>query len=88
MLYQKNALFKADFKIAKDNINNNISLNQILYGPPGTGKTYNTIDKALEILGENLESRDEEKAKFDEYVKNGQIVFTTFHQSSMDMKNL
>lgn len=61
--------------------NQNIPLNQILYGPPGTGKTYHTIDKALEILGENLESRDEKKAKFDEYVKNGQIVFTTFHQS-------
>ena len=25
-------------------------LNQILYGPPGTGKTYNTINKALEII--------------------------------------
>lgn len=63
--------------------NQNLSLNQILYGPPGTGKTYHTIDKALEILGENLESRDrdEKKAKFDEYVKDGQIVFTTFHQS-------
>ncbi|HEC1857684.1 TPA: McrB family protein [Campylobacter jejuni] len=58
-----------------------IPLNQILYGPPGTGKTYYTIDKALEILGENLESRDEKKAKFDEYVRKGQIVFTTFHQS-------
>ncbi|EAH8071390.1 AAA family ATPase, partial [Campylobacter jejuni] len=63
--------------------NKNLSLNQILYGPPGTGKTYHTIDKALEILGENLESRDrdEKKAKFDEYVKDGQIVFITFHQS-------
>ncbi|EAH4583693.1 AAA family ATPase [Campylobacter jejuni] len=61
--------------------NKNMPLNQILYGSPGTGKTYHTIDKALEILGENLESRDEKKAKFDEYVKNGQIVFTTFHQS-------
>lgn len=58
-----------------------IPLNQILYGPPGTGKTYHTIDKALEILGENLESRDDKKAKFDEYVRKGQIVFTTFHQS-------
>lgn len=77
----KNTFSKDDFKIIKDNINNNIPLNQILYGPPGTGKTYHTIDKALEILGENLESRDEKKAKFDEYVKNGQIVFTTFHQS-------
>lgn len=77
----KNTFSKDDFKIIKDDINNNISLNQILYGSPGTGKTYHTIDKALEILGENLESRDEKKAKFDEYVKNGQIVFTTFHQS-------
>ncbi|WP_233703733.1 AAA family ATPase [Helicobacter felis] len=35
-------------------------LNQILYGPPGTGKTYNTINKALEILlgkqGQELEA--------------------------------
>ncbi|EAH6515988.1 AAA family ATPase [Campylobacter jejuni] len=77
----KNTFSKDDFKIIKDNINNNISLNQILYGSPGTGKTYHTIDKALEILGENLESRDEKKAKFDEYVRKGQIVFTTFHQS-------
>ncbi|MBX1886802.1 McrB family protein [Campylobacter peloridis] len=61
--------------------NQNPPLNQILYGPPGTGKTYTTIDKALEILGENLKNRDDKKAKFDEYVKNGQIVFTTFHQS-------
>ncbi|RTI96023.1 endonuclease [Campylobacter jejuni] len=59
----------------------NPPLNQILYGPPGTGKTYHTIDKALEIFGENLESRDDKKAKFDEYVRKGQIVFTTFHQS-------
>ncbi|MCV3457288.1 McrB family protein [Campylobacter sp. CNRCH_2016_0050h] len=65
------------------NENQNPPLNQILYGPPGTGKTYHTIDKALEILGENLanKDRDEKKAKFDEYVKNRQIVFTTFHQS-------
>lgn len=77
----KNTFSKNDFKIIKDNINNNIPLNQILYGSPGTGKTYHTIDKALEILGENLESRDEKKAKFDEYVRKGQIVFTTFHQS-------
>lgn len=77
----KNTFSKDDFKIIKDNINNNISLNQILYGSPGTGKTYHTIDKALEILGENLESRDEKKAKFDEYVRKGQIVFATFHQS-------
>ncbi|WP_412175247.1 McrB family protein [Campylobacter sp. IFREMER_LSEM_CL2090] len=70
-------------KILSKKENQNLSLNQILYGPPGTGKTYHTIDKALEILGENLanKERDEKKEKFDEYVKNGQIVFTTFHQS-------
>lgn len=28
-----------------------IPLNQILYGPPGTGKTYNTVIKAMEIIG-------------------------------------
>jgi len=30
----------------------NSNFNQILYGPPGTGKTYNTINKALEIIFE------------------------------------
>ncbi|EOC3120251.1 AAA family ATPase [Campylobacter coli] len=78
----KNVFSKDDFKIIKDgNMLKSTLSNQILYGPPGTGKTYHTIDKALEILGENLKSRDEKKAKFDEYVKNGQIVFITFHQS-------
>lgn len=67
---------------------NNLFLNQILYGPPGTGKTYHTIDKALEIISkvEKIELPDENnrvdrKKLFNEYVKNGQIVFTTFHQS-------
>lgn len=50
-------------------------------GLQGQEKLIILIDKALEILGENLASRHEKKAKFDEYVKNGQIVFTTFHQS-------
>lgn len=61
----------------------NPPLNQILYGPPGTGKTYNTINKALEILGVETqdESRAELKAKFDEFRQNGQIEFITFHQS-------
>lgn len=61
----------------------NPPLNQILYGPPGTGKTYNTINKALEILGVETQgkSRVELKAKFDEFRQNGQIEFVTFHQS-------
>lgn len=58
-------------------------LNQILYGPPGTGKTYATIGKAFEILGVNTENltRKEQKLKFDEFRKLGQIEFITFHQS-------
>lgn len=57
--------------------------NQILYGPPGTGKTYNTINRALEILGEPIEgkTRTEIKGLFNNKLNEGQIVFTTFHQS-------
>ncbi len=57
-------------------------LNQILYGPPGTGKTYNTIDKALQIIdGSVLHSRKEVKDRFEELKNAGQIEFVTFHQS-------
>ncbi|OCB78418.1 McrB family protein [Flavobacterium crassostreae] len=65
----------------------NQPLNQILYGPPGTGKTYNSINRSLSILEHkseleiNLENRVDLKRRFDDYIKNGQIVFTTFHQS-------
>jgi hypothetical protein len=65
----------------------NSPLNQILYGPPGTGKTHNTINRALSILESksvaeiNSETRIDLKNRFDDYIKNGQIVFTTFHQS-------
>jgi 5-methylcytosine-specific restriction protein B len=38
--------------------NSKLPLNQILYGSPGTGKTYNTINKALEII---FEKEDKEK---------------------------
>lgn len=64
-------------------INNNImALNTILYGPPGTGKTYSTIDKALEILNEDIEvGRELRKQVFAEYQKQGRIYFTTFHQN-------
>ncbi len=63
------------------------SLNQILYGPPGTGKTYNTINKALEIIDEEEEKnlnwidRENVKSLFDKRLDEGRIVFTTFHQS-------
>lgn len=61
-------------------------LNQILFGPPGTGKTYQTINKALEILDPKLLSarpndRRALKVRFDELVQAGRIRFVTFHQS-------
>lgn len=36
-------------------------LNQILYGSPGTGKTYNTINKALEIIFSDKLTKDDYK---------------------------
>ena len=60
-------------------------LNQILYGPPGTGKTYNTINKAIEIIENRTvtddENRKDLKKQFDIYKESGQIEFITFHQS-------
>ena len=69
-------------------------LNLILYGPPGTGKTYNTVNKALEIVQPTWLDDFEKQKKtgekdertyaqqlFNHYRDIGQIVFTTFHQS-------
>jgi len=58
-------------------------LNQILYGPPGTGKTYRTKDLALHILGVQTQdlSRKEINDCFTKNINEGNIVFTTFHQS-------
>lgn len=64
-------------------------LNFIIYGAPGTGKTYSTAEYALAII-ENRpvdtrrKSYEERKAvmtSYNDYVRKGQIVFTTFHQS-------
>lgn len=60
----------------------NMPLNQILYGPPGTGKTFNSIEKAVEIIiGEIKSTHYENKVLFDELRQNGQIEFVTFHQN-------
>ena len=67
-------------------------LNQILFGPPGTGKTFHTINKAIQIVDPNYyaefsHDRDKLKERFklllinSKEENNGQIAFTTFHQS-------
>lgn len=64
-----------------------IDLNTILYWVPWTGKTYHTINYALSIIENktleeiNSEDRDELRRRYDEYLKEWRIVFTTFHQS-------
>jgi hypothetical protein len=79
-------LIRNEFKIPHSSTQNmtNQSLNHILYGPPGTGKTYNTINKSIGIINPNFnltQSRSLVKIEFERLVQNGQIVFTTFHQS-------
>lgn len=64
----------------------NQTLNTILYGPPGTGKTYNTINKALEIVDpefyySHCDDRVAIKKRFDELSNSNRIGFVTFHQS-------
>ncbi len=64
-------------------------LNQILYGPPGTGKTYKTKSLAVHIVNpdfsasgsDEIERRKSIVLEYDRLFENGQIVFTTFHQS-------
>ncbi len=63
-------------------------LNLIIYGAPGTGKTYSTTEYAVAIIEGRVARKsisvEERKALKDQYralAKNGQIVFTTFHQN-------
>jgi len=55
--------------------------NIILFGPPGTGKTYNSIDKAVEIVTGIKSNHEDSKEAFDKLKKEGQIEFVTFHQN-------
>ena len=77
-------------KDSTNGIQNNQPLNQILYGPPGTGKTYNTVIKAMEIIGtikinydkeHNVLNYEELQEEFNKLKQSKQIEFITFHQS-------
>ncbi|MEM9832082.1 MAG: AAA family ATPase [Bacteroidota bacterium] len=69
----------------------NHALNTIFYGPPGTGKTYQTTEKAVQLVeglsNEELkkqypsDQRFKLKAKFDEYQRQGRVALVTFHPS-------
>lgn len=64
-------------------VTNQVSKNTILYGPPGTGKTYSTIDRVVEICHSDYQKDNHEHNKllYDQLVKEGRVVFNTFHQS-------
>ena len=79
-----------DIENEKSNFDMSDSKNIILYGPPGTGKTFHSISYAVaivenknpdEIILETNKDRVLVKKRFDQYVDNGFIIFTTFHQS-------
>lgn len=56
----------------------------VLEGAPGTGKTYVTANIAVALLAPGFEgwgSRDDLMAEYRRLVREGRIVFTTFHQS-------
>jgi 5-methylcytosine-specific restriction protein B len=70
-------------------INKMHPLNCILFGAPGTGKTYATAEYALafienrevDLSKKSVEERKTVMDSYNAYLKKGQIVFTTFHQS-------
>lgn len=94
--YSKKLKIDDDTEDANDLIynkeNNIFHKNLILYGPPGTGKTYNSIIYAVAIVEsetKTLEDVQKEaennysavKSRYDTYIEEGKIAFTTFHQS-------
>lgn len=81
--FQKNPSNDINIKLHQEEMIN-IPLNQILYGPPGTGKTYSTIDKVVELCEPSEYKQGDHnwnKGIYDQLVKDGRVVFTTFHQS-------
>lgn len=83
----KEALMSIEIPDSIEDTTTDVGLNTVLYGPPGTGKTYHTVIYAVAII-ENKELATVEKEdyaevldRYNEYKAQGQIEFTTFHQS-------
>jgi len=65
------------------------AMNVIIYGAPGTGKTYSTTEYAMGVINDtdlsavplNAEERKALVTAYKEKIKEGRIIFTTFHQS-------
>lgn len=56
--------------------------NVIYYGPPGTGKTYKTKEHAIRTcIGHDRYAETQAEGDFKRLLANGQVEFTTFHQS-------
>ena len=54
----------------------------ILQGAPGTGKTYTSAEIAMSLIdGKRYTDREELMEAYNQKVADGQIMFTTFHQS-------
>lgn len=74
-------------KVSLNDTSNHVyPLNVIFYGPPGTGKTYTTTERAVRICDSSfdtslLEKRKELNDLYQDFLDEGKIVFTTFHQS-------
>lgn len=61
-----------------------IKKNIILQGAPGTGKTYSTAAlslKALSVIDVEWNDPKSVMDRYEQYVNEGRIAFTTFHQS-------
>lgn len=87
---EKSINLKSCLEIKREpRINKVHPINFIVYGAPGTGKTYSMVEYALAIVdnvtidefkADNTD-RNANIARYNELVKTGQIVFTTFHQN-------
>ncbi len=75
--------------IRKPRENKRFPMDFIIYGAPGTGKTYSTAEYALAIIEnedvdlspKTTEQRLNIMNKYNKFIQEGRIVFTTFHQS-------